>query len=117
MNLSESEESFLVIGDRTADDEVMYPDIDLELKAEPDGTRGFHHKDGTPYPRVPMPEAAGKNGRRPGCRDRTAAFLIQQPTRRNVTLPGIRDPNRLLRVFRISEASGSVKAHRFSVDR
>jgi len=53
LNLSESEASFLVIGDRTADDEVMYPDIDLELKAGPNGTRGFHHKDGTPYPRLP----------------------------------------------------------------
>jgi uncharacterized cupin superfamily protein len=53
LNCTESEASFLVIGDRTADDEVMYPDIDLELKAEPDGTRVFHHKDGTPYPRVP----------------------------------------------------------------
>ena len=33
-------------------DEVTYPDIDLELKAGPDGVKGFRHKDGTPYPRV-----------------------------------------------------------------
>ncbi|MGI9501685.1 MAG: hypothetical protein ACR2RE_01345 [Geminicoccaceae bacterium] len=52
MNCTESEASFLVIGDRTADDKVMYPDIDLKLKAGPDGTRAFHHKDGTPYSRV-----------------------------------------------------------------
>ena len=30
-----------------------------------------------------MPEAAGKNGRKRGRRDRTAAFPIQQPTRRD----------------------------------
>jgi uncharacterized cupin superfamily protein len=41
-----------VIGDRTAGDEVTYPDIDLELKAGPDGVRGFHRKNGTPYPRA-----------------------------------------------------------------
>jgi uncharacterized cupin superfamily protein len=43
---------FLVIGDRTAGDEVTYPDIDLELKSGPDGVRGFYRKDGTPYPRA-----------------------------------------------------------------
>ena len=53
LNLSESEASFLVIGDRTADDEATYPDIDLDLKVGSDGTKGFYHKDGTPYPRVP----------------------------------------------------------------
>ena len=37
---------------RTAGDEVTYPDIDLELKAGLDGVRGFHRKDGTPYPRA-----------------------------------------------------------------
>jgi uncharacterized cupin superfamily protein len=53
LNLTEMDAAFLVIGDRTADDEVMYPDIDLELKAGPDGAKGFRHKDGTPYPRTP----------------------------------------------------------------
>ena len=42
----------LVVGHRTVDDEVTYPDIDLELKAGPDGAKGFLHKDGTPYPPV-----------------------------------------------------------------
>ena len=36
----------LVVGDRTPDDEVTYPDIDLELKAGPDGVKGFRRKDG-----------------------------------------------------------------------
>jgi len=29
-----------------------YPDIDLELKAGPDGERKFRHKDGSPYPKI-----------------------------------------------------------------
>jgi len=41
-----------VVGDRTAGDELTYPDIDLELKVGPDGAKGFFHKDGTPYPRA-----------------------------------------------------------------
>jgi uncharacterized cupin superfamily protein len=53
LNLTEKDAAFLVVGDRTADDEVTYPDIDLELKAGPDGAKGFRRKDGTPYPRVP----------------------------------------------------------------
>ena len=53
LNLTETDATFLVVGDRTADDEVTYPDIDLELKAGPNGAKGFRHKDGTPYPRVP----------------------------------------------------------------
>src|SRR5208282_6227056 len=52
LNLTQKDAIFLVIGDRTAVDEVTYPDIDLELKAGPDGVRGFHRKDGTPYPRA-----------------------------------------------------------------
>jgi uncharacterized cupin superfamily protein len=43
---------FIVVGDRTAGDEVTYPDIDLELKTGPDGVKGFRRKDGTLYPRV-----------------------------------------------------------------
>ena len=39
----------LVVGDRTLDDEVSYPDIDLHLQPLPDGTRRFTRKDGTPY--------------------------------------------------------------------
>jgi uncharacterized cupin superfamily protein len=52
LNLTQKDAVFLVIGDRTAGDEVTYPDIDLELKAGPDGVRGFHRKDGKPYPRA-----------------------------------------------------------------
>jgi uncharacterized cupin superfamily protein len=51
--------AFLVVGDRTADDEITYPDIDLELKAGPDGAKAFCHKDGTPYPRVPRDRIPG----------------------------------------------------------
>jgi uncharacterized cupin superfamily protein len=53
LNLTEKDAAFLVVGDRTADDQVTYPDIDLELKAGSDGAKGFHHKDGTPYPHAP----------------------------------------------------------------
>jgi uncharacterized cupin superfamily protein len=52
LNLTDRDAAFLVIGDRTAGDEVSYPDIDLVLKAGPDGSRVFCHKDGTPYPRA-----------------------------------------------------------------
>ncbi len=52
LNLTQKDAIFLVIGDRTAGDEVTYPDIDLELKEGPDGVRGFRRKDGTPYPRA-----------------------------------------------------------------
>ena len=52
LNLTQKDAIFLVIGDRTAGDEVTHPDIDLELKAGPDGVRGFRRKDGTPYPRA-----------------------------------------------------------------
>src|SRR5580692_11876342 len=41
LNLTQKDAIFLVIGDRTAGDEVTYPDIDLKLKAGPDGVRGF----------------------------------------------------------------------------
>jgi uncharacterized cupin superfamily protein len=50
INLTDKDAAFLVIGDRTAGDTVTYPDIDLELKAGPDGAKEFYHKDGTPYP-------------------------------------------------------------------
>jgi uncharacterized cupin superfamily protein len=53
LNLTDKDASFLVVGDRTAGDEVTYPDIDLELKMGADGARAFRHKDGTPYPRAP----------------------------------------------------------------
>ncbi|MEA2731601.1 MAG: hypothetical protein QOF70_6076, partial [Acetobacteraceae bacterium] len=37
-----------VVGDRTAGDEVGYPDIDMHLHPEPDGGRRFTRKDATP---------------------------------------------------------------------
>ena len=52
LNLTEKDAFFIVVGDRTTGDEVTYPDIDLELKAGPDGVKGFRRKDGTPYPHV-----------------------------------------------------------------
>jgi uncharacterized cupin superfamily protein len=52
LNLTQNDAVFLVIGDRTAGDDVMYPDIDLELRSGPDGVKGYHRKDGTPYPRA-----------------------------------------------------------------
>ncbi len=39
---------YLEVGDRRADDECTYPDIDLALKLI-DGEQVFLHKDGTPY--------------------------------------------------------------------
>ena len=50
VNLTDKSAAFIVVGDRSADDVVAYPDIDLELRAGPDGVRVFCHKDGTPYP-------------------------------------------------------------------
>ena len=52
LNESDGDAAFLVVGDRTSGDEATYPDIDLELKAGPDGVRTFRHKDGSPYPNL-----------------------------------------------------------------
>jgi uncharacterized cupin superfamily protein len=51
LNATDNDAAFLVVGDRTPGDEVTYPDIDLELKAGPDGVKTFRHKDGSPYPK------------------------------------------------------------------
>ena len=40
---------YLEIGDRTAGDEVVYPDDDLQTVKTADGKRVFVHKDGRPY--------------------------------------------------------------------
>ena len=48
-NHSSADSVLLVVGDRTANDEVSYPDIDMHLQPLPDGTRRFTRKDGTPY--------------------------------------------------------------------
>ena len=52
LNATDNDAAFLVVGDRTPSDEVTYPDIDLELKAGPDGVKKFRHKDGSPYPKI-----------------------------------------------------------------
>lgn len=39
----------LVVGDRSADDEVTYPEVDLHGALGPSGTYRFTRKDGTPY--------------------------------------------------------------------
>jgi len=49
VNNSSSDVLLLVIGDRTAGDQVAYPDIDLHGAPGPDGTLRFARKDGTPY--------------------------------------------------------------------
>lgn len=41
--------SYLEIGDRIPEDEVFYPDIDLQLVSGPDGDRMFTHRDGELY--------------------------------------------------------------------
>jgi len=48
-NRSAADVLLLVVGDRTAGDEVSYPDIDMHGRMEPDGKYAFTHKDGRPY--------------------------------------------------------------------
>ena len=49
VNRSAADVLLLVVGDRTAGDEVAYPEIDLHGKTGPDGRYVFTRKDGTPY--------------------------------------------------------------------
>jgi len=49
VNRSASDVLLLVIGDRTAGDDVSYPDIDMHGRMGPDSRYAFTHKDGTPY--------------------------------------------------------------------
>lgn len=49
VNRSGSAVTYLEIGDRSAGDEPTYPEDDLKPVRQPDGTRIFAHKDGTPY--------------------------------------------------------------------
>jgi uncharacterized cupin superfamily protein len=49
VNRSNSDVLLLVVGDRTAGDEVSYPDVDLHGRMGADGKYAFTHKDGTPY--------------------------------------------------------------------
>ena len=48
LNRSDRDARYLEIGDRTPDDEVGYPDIDLLVRWI-DGVEHYVHKDGTPY--------------------------------------------------------------------
>jgi len=49
INRSAEDVLLLVVGDRTAGDEVTYPDIDMHLREGADGRHVFLRKDGTPY--------------------------------------------------------------------
>jgi uncharacterized cupin superfamily protein len=49
VNQSDRDCALLVIGDRTADDEISYPDIDMHGRLAPGGAYRFRHKDGRPY--------------------------------------------------------------------
>jgi uncharacterized cupin superfamily protein len=49
VNRSSADVLLLVVGDRSADEEVAYPDVDLHGKTGPDGKYRFTRKDGTPY--------------------------------------------------------------------
>ena len=49
VNKSDRPASYLEIGDRHADDEVYYPDIDLELRTAANGNRVFRRRDGSAY--------------------------------------------------------------------
>jgi uncharacterized cupin superfamily protein len=49
VNRSAQDVLLLVVGDRTAGDEVSYADIDMHLHAGADGRPVYTHKDGTPY--------------------------------------------------------------------
>jgi len=49
LNRTERDVLLLVVGDRSPNDDVRYPDVDMLLAWQPDGKRRFFHKDGTPY--------------------------------------------------------------------
>ena len=49
VNRSQRDVLLLVVGDRTAGDEVSYPEIDMHGRMGPDGKYTFSHKDGRPY--------------------------------------------------------------------
>jgi len=48
LNRGTADVVLLVVGDRSADDEVGYPDIDMHGRLGPDGSYRFTRKDGTP---------------------------------------------------------------------
>jgi uncharacterized cupin superfamily protein len=48
VNRSSSDVILLVVGDRTADDEITYPDVDMHGRLGPDGRYRFTTKSGQP---------------------------------------------------------------------
>lgn len=48
-NRGKTDVVFIEVGDRSAGDEVAYPDDDLAATLGPDGKYQYRHKDGTPY--------------------------------------------------------------------
>ena len=49
VNRTATDVLLLVVGDRSADDDIVYPDVDLYGKLQPDGKYRFTRKDGTSY--------------------------------------------------------------------
>ena len=49
VNRSDRDVLLLVVGDRTGNDEITYPDVDLHARLAADGKYVFTHKDGRPY--------------------------------------------------------------------
>jgi uncharacterized cupin superfamily protein len=49
INNGQAVASYLEIGNRHRDDEVYYPDVDLQLTRDRDGGHVFTHRDGKPY--------------------------------------------------------------------
>jgi len=49
VNRTDSDVTYLEVGDRSAGDAVSYPDDDIQLAVGADGKRRFTRKDGSPY--------------------------------------------------------------------
>lgn len=49
VNRSDAVASYIEIGNRSADDDVYYPDIDLELHPDDKGVKTFRRRDGSDY--------------------------------------------------------------------
>jgi uncharacterized cupin superfamily protein len=49
LNRTATDVLLLVVGDRSANDEIVYPDVDLRGKLQADGKYAYTRKDGTSY--------------------------------------------------------------------
>jgi uncharacterized cupin superfamily protein len=49
LNRTDKDVLLLVVGDRSPNDDVRYPDVDMHLAWQLNGSRRFFHKNGTPY--------------------------------------------------------------------